>query len=78
MFFMRLLEIISSADDFKVIITALGSALGAGKLWGYIQKRQEARDAEIERARQEVRDLLKGRIEDLKEENKKLKERQDA
>ncbi len=75
---MKLLEIISSADDFKVIITALGSALGAGKLWGYIQKRQEARDAEIERARQEVRDLLKGRIEDLKEENKKLKERQDA
>ncbi|MHC4763282.1 MAG: hypothetical protein ACYS71_07955 [Planctomycetota bacterium] len=73
---MKLLEIISSADDFKVIVTALGSALGAGKLWGYIQKRQEARDAEIERARQEVRDLLKGRIEDLKEENKKLKERQ--
>lgn len=72
---MKLLEILTTADDFKVIITALGSALGAGKLWSYIQKRQEARDAEIERARQEVRDLLKGRIEDLKEENKKLKER---
>jgi len=75
---MKLLEILTTADDFKVIITALGSALGAGKLWSYIQKRQEARDAEIERARQEVRDAQEGRINDLKKQIERLKERENA
>ena len=72
-FIVLLAELISTASDFKVIITTLASALGIGKIWQLISKRMAARDNEIKQAREEVKKLYEDRIKSLEAENKRLR-----
>ena len=72
-FIVLLAELISTASDFKVIVTTLASALGVGKIWQLISKRMAARDNEIKQAREEVKKLYQAQIKALQDENKRLR-----